>query len=430
MFLEYTEDEQAIYDAFAAFFEKECPPEVVRSSEPLGFSQPLWEQLCETGAVGMAMPVAWGGGGASLTELGIVVSLVGAHLAPVPLIEHAVASRLIAELRQIQTGQTSGYTSSQEAFYTPAPIQSNFSQPTLALLESLIDGSKIATLALRPAKPEVPDNPAPDNPAAKADASKTRADSSTSASPAIAKLLPSGAVAEVFLTLSESGNSVDQLIATTSSPSFASLPNTANLPIANRAIFSAGGATGGTDRASDEAFGAMGKLEMSAADNSQPGKSYVLASGEHVLSCYAKALSEWKALTAIALCGLGRRALEIGVDYALERKQFDRPIGSFQAVQHGLADAAVELEAAWYLCQRALWMLDTAQPQAAVHASMSFLFASEAAQKATAAVLHYHGGYGYATEYDIGLYYRRAKGWSLIYDDPANEYQRLANTLP
>ena len=98
-------------------------------------------------------------------------------------------------------------------------------------------------------------------------------------------------------------------------------------------------------------------------------------------------------------------------------------------MQHGLADAVVNLEAVYYLTQRALWLLDTASPQADAQAAMAFLFASQAAQQATAAALQYHGGYGYAEEYDIGLYHRRAKGWSLLYDDPANEYQRLAKVL-
>lgn len=417
MFLDHTENEQAVQDAFAGFFAKESSTEVVRSAEPLGFSQTLWDKLCETGAVGMAMPSAWGGGDASLTELGIVVALVGAHIAPVPLVEHAVASRLIADISRNRTEQPSLQRATLEAFHTPALSQSPLSQPTLSLLESLIDGSTIATLALRPASESEPPNS--DN--------YPRAN-------AIAKLTPAGAVSEIFLTLSGDSESLlsnpnSKLIATHSAPPFVSLPNTANLPIANRAVFEA--ALPGPSPASPSPSPVAGSTPAgSAPAGSTPaGSSHVLASGRQAVACYGRALSEWKALTAMALWGLGKRALEIGVDYVLERRQFDRPIGSFQAIQHGLADIAVELEAANYLCQRALWMLDTSQAEAQTQASMAFLFAAEAAQKAAGAVLHFHGGYGYAEEYDIGLYYRRAKGWSLIYDDPSNEYQRLANVL-
>jgi alkylation response protein AidB-like acyl-CoA dehydrogenase len=62
-------------------------------------------------------------------------------------------------------------------------------------------------------------------------------------------------------------------------------------------------------------------------------------------------------------------------------------------------------------------------------ASMAFVFASEAAAYVTDRSLHYHGGYGFAEEYDIQLYYRRARGWSLVYGDPAKECLDLADRL-
>ena len=369
MRLQFTEDEHAIHEAFSAFFSKECISEIVREAAPFGFCRDLWQKLCETGAPGMAIPESCGGGGASLRELGIVVGLAGSSIAPVSLVEHAVATRLLARLEA--TG------------CDIAP---------LADISSLADGSTIATLALHPIGKTV------------GLASETEtldllgsSRETTAASDQTARLLPAGAVANVFLALCDG-----DLLAASSPPPLISLPNTADLPIANREIPSA----------SSEVI--------------------TLATGTNAISYFRRAVSEWQALTATAICGLGQRALQIGVDYALERKQFDRPIGSFQAVQHGLADAATELEAAYYLCQRALWMLDAesaAAPDAQTFAAMAFLFASEAAQRAAAASLHYHGGYGYAEEYDIGLYYRRAKGWSLIYDNPAQEYQRLADTL-
>ena len=57
---------------------------------------------------------------------------------------------------------------------------------------------------------------------------------------------------------------------------------------------------------------------------------------------------------------------------------------------------------------------------------MAFLFCAEQAQTASTRALHYHGGYGFMEEYDAQLYYRRAKGWALVLDDPALEYQRVA----
>ena len=376
MRLQFTEDEQAIHEAFAAFFAKECSTEAVRKAAPLGFSSDLWQKLCETGAPGMALPESCGGGGADLRELGIVAGLAGSSIAPVPLVEHAAASRLLARL--VEAG---------------ADLASFAGETADALLSSLADGSAIATLALRPIDASEAINLASSNEASDL---PVRPQETAAASVPTAKLLPAGAVANVFLALNG-----DDLIAVSSPPPLVSLPNTADLPIANREI-------------------PIVSSEVAT-----------LASGPDAERHFRRAVSEWQALTATAICGLGQRALQIGVEYALERHQFDRPIGSFQAVQHGLADAATELEAAYYLCQRSLCMLDAepAAPDAQTFAAMAFLFTSEAAQRAAASSLHYHGGYGYAEEYDIGLYYRRAKGWSLIYGSPAQEYQRLADIL-
>jgi alkylation response protein AidB-like acyl-CoA dehydrogenase len=109
-----------------------------------------------------------------------------------------------------------------------------------------------------------------------------------------------------------------------------------------------------------------------------------------------------------------------------ERRQFGRAIGSFQAIQHTLADVAVALDGAQLLARKAAWALDGERADARDLAAMALLFASEHAQRATERVLHFHGGYGFMQEYDIQLYYRRAKGWPLVLDSPSSECERLA----
>ena len=60
---------------------------------------------------------------------------------------------------------------------------------------------------------------------------------------------------------------------------------------------------------------------------------------------------------------------------------------------------------------------------------MAFVFNADGAAHATDRALHFHGGYGFAEEYDIQLFYRRARGWALVYDDPARECGRLADAM-
>lgn len=179
------------------------------------------------------------------------------------------------------------------------------------------------------------------------------------------------------------------------------------------------------------------------ANRPTTGDRTVLASGTAAYEAYALALGEWKALTAAALVGVAAAALDIGLDYVNTRIQFGRPIGSFQAVQQGLADLPITIDGGRLLAHKAAWAgdreangtkgridlvnNDTNDFQAL--ASMALVFCSDTAAHATDRSLHYHGGYGYAEEYDIQLFYRRARAWALAFDDPSRECLRLADRL-
>ena len=112
-------------------------------------------------------------------------------------------------------------------------------------------------------------------------------------------------------------------------------------------------------------------------------------------------------IAAMAL-GLGYGALEMAIAYAKDRKQFDKPIAEFQAVQWMLADTKTELDAAQLLTYRAAWLADQGRPFTK-EASMAKLFASEAATRACNKALQIHGGYGYTREFDVERHLRDAK---------------------
>lgn len=321
-----TDDEAAVKDVFDGFFANESPIEVVRAAAPGGHDADLWAKLAATGAPGMALPEAIGGGGASLRDLAVVVEIWGAHLAPVPLVEHAVATRLLHRLG--------------------------------ADVVSLVAGDAVATLALR--DPEA----------------------------GRARLVPAGAVAGTVVA-----REGDVVVRADGEPPGVGPRNTGDLPLADRDL------TGATPVGSADAW--------------------------------PRALDEWRALMAVGYCGLARRALDIGIDYVKERHQFGVPVGSFQAVQHGFADAATKLEGAHLLAHRAVWALDTDQAAGgpddpARLAGMALLFAAETARFVTDRSLQYHGGYGFSEEYDIQLHHRRASAWLLQLGEPGLEYARLA----
>jgi alkylation response protein AidB-like acyl-CoA dehydrogenase len=143
-------------------------------------------------------------------------------------------------------------------------------------------------------------------------------------------------------------------------------------------------------------------------------------------NCHALAVNEWMALMGGALNGLAQRALEIGVDYVKEREAFGLPIGAFQAVAHRLADSATALDGSLLLARKAAWAADNLPQRQAELAAMSFAFAAETARDATYRSLHFHGGYGFMMEYDIQLYFRRAKAWPAVLSEPRRVYQMVA----
>lgn len=115
-----------------------------------------------------------------------------------------------------------------------------------------------------------------------------------------------------------------------------------------------------------------------------------------------------KVAVAAHALGCAEGAVDMGVAYAKEREQFGRAIGTFQAVQHRLANLAILVEQARLLTFHAAWLLDEGR-DARRPAAMAKLRASVAAREASTGCILVHGGYGFMLESDPQLYYRRAK---------------------
>ncbi|MDT5011662.1 MAG: hypothetical protein QOH57_3279 [Mycobacterium sp.] len=152
-----------------------------------------------------------------------------------------------------------------------------------------------------------------------------------------------------------------------------------------------------------------------------------LAEGDSARAMFESALDEVRVLRAAALIGLAAEAVRIGSDYAKVRHAFGQPIAMYQAVAHPFADSVAALDGAQLLIHKACWALDSGQPDGQALASMAFAFSAESACHAAGHSLHVHGGYGFMEEYDIQLYYRRAKGWATGFADPRRELLTLAD---
>jgi alkylation response protein AidB-like acyl-CoA dehydrogenase len=153
----------------------------------------------------------------------------------------------------------------------------------------------------------------------------------------------------------------------------------------------------------------------------------VLAEGAGATRLFAAAHDLWLTLTAAALAGAAKKAVDMGVEYAKQRHAFGTAIGTFQAVSHPLADSATAADGARLLALKAACAVADEPERAGELAAMAFTFAYETARDATNRSLHIHGGYGFGMEGDIQLYYRRSRGWAMVYGEPAVGLDRVAD---
>jgi alkylation response protein AidB-like acyl-CoA dehydrogenase len=130
----------------------------------------------------------------------------------------------------------------------------------------------------------------------------------------------------------------------------------------------------------------------------------VLASGPSVVAAAAEAVELGTLMVSAQLLGAARMMLEMSTAYALQREQFGRPIGEFQAVKHQLADVAVAVEFTRPLVHGAAAALDGRSPTAARDVSAAKLAAARTADRAARAALQVHGAIGYTQEHDLSVW--------------------------
>jgi alkylation response protein AidB-like acyl-CoA dehydrogenase len=326
-----TEEQEAVRDAFASFFERECPTDLVRAAEPSGFDERLWARLADIRAVAMGLPEEAKGDGAGLIDLSLVAEECGRRVAPVPLIEAVVAARLLA-----------GWASAAPEWLADAAA-----------------GSRLLTLALHPG--------------------------------AGAQLVPAAAVADAVIGLLG-----DELVLTYSGSRPEPVPNQGHAPIA--------------------------WWDLDTAK-----ERVVVYSGPDAAAGFDRAKREWKLLTAAALVGMARAALDIGVEHARGRVAFGARIGTFQGVSHPLADVAGAVDTARRLVHKAAWFADNELDANRQLVPMAYLYAEESAMQAAVVGVHVLGGVGFTMESDQQLYFRRVKGWTLVAGDPKATLAEIAD---
>jgi alkylation response protein AidB-like acyl-CoA dehydrogenase len=177
-----------------------------------------------------------------------------------------------------------------------------------------------------------------------------------------------------------------------------------------------------------EAVPNLGHTPLAWLDVAAAGGT-VVAQGSHVAAAFAAARRDWQVVMAAALTGMAEATLTIGVEHARDRIAFGVPIGSFQAVAHPLVDVAMNVETSRRLTRKAAWWADTDPAAHRELVPMAYHFAEHTAVHATTVGVHTLGGVGFTVESDVQLYFRRAKGWSLVGGDPGLALDEAAAAL-
>ncbi|MGH6714880.1 MAG: acyl-CoA dehydrogenase family protein [Bradyrhizobium sp.] len=353
MNFDFSDEQKQLRDEVRKFLAEKCPPKAVRMvlDGKAPYDRALWEGLAELGFLGVAIPEEFGGAGAGHLELCVIAEEMGRALAPVPF----SSTVYLAAEALLLAG-----TDAQKRKWLPA----------------IAKGNAIGTLALFEGK----GNPSPQ--AIKLAASGNLLNGTKMP-------VPDGAIADFAIVAARTASSGRE----TDVSLFLAELKGAGVEVKT---------LGNIDPT-------RGQAEIIFANC----KAEPLGRAGEGWSILTQVLDRAAVLTAFEQVGGADRALEMGRDYALDRIAFGRPIGSFQAVKHMLADMYVSATLARSNCYYGAWALSTNSsdlPEAAATARIS---ATQAFQHCAKNNIQVHGGMGFTWEFDCHMYYRRANALAL-----------------
>ncbi len=353
MNFDFSDEQKQLRDEARKFLAEKCPPKAVRAvlDGKAPYDRELWKGLAEMGFLGVAIPEAYGGAGAGHLELCVIAEEMGRALAPVPF----SSTVYLAAEALLLAG-----TGAQKQKWLPA----------------IAKGEAIGTLALFEGK----GNPSPQ-------AIKLAASGGTLNG--VKMPVPDGAIADFAIVAARTGS------------------GGRDTDISLFIVDLKG--KGVESKALSNIDPTRGQAEITFKN----AKAEPLGHAGEGWSILTQLLDHAAVLMAFEQVGGADRALEMGRDYALDRIAFGRPIGSFQAVKHMLADMYVSATLARSNCYYGAWALSTNSselPEAAAGARIS---ATQAFQHCAKNNIQVHGGMGFTWEFDCHMFYRRANAAAL-----------------
>jgi alkylation response protein AidB-like acyl-CoA dehydrogenase len=353
MNFDFSDEQKQLRDEARKYLTEKCPPKAVRAvldgKQP--YDRELWQGLADMGFLGVAIPEQFGGAGAGHLELCVVAEEMGRALAPVPF-------------------SSTVYLAAEAILLAGTDAQKQ------KWLSAVASGAAIGTLALF----EGNGNPSPR-------AIKLSASGGTLNG--VKKPVPDGAIADFVIVAARSGSSgrdtdISLFLVDMKTEGVKAKPLTNIDP-------------------------SRGQAELTFKNcEAEP-----LGPANEGWSILSQVLDRAAVLMAFEQVGGADRALEMGRDYALDRIAFGRPIGSFQAVKHLLADMYVSATLARSNCYYGAWALSTNASELPEAAAAARISATQAFQHCAKNNIQVHGGMGFTWEFDCHMYYRRANATAL-----------------
>jgi len=370
-------EEQELLKNFARdFLEKECPEAFVREMEEdeKGYSPEFWRMMAAQGWLGMITPEQYGGTGMTFTDLIVLLEEFGRALVPGPFISTVV----LGAMPILEAG-----TDEQKQEFLP----------------KIAAGELIMTLALT-------------EPSAKWDAegvampAKAEGDSFILSGTKL--FVPDAHVSDYMLVAArtkESENPEDGVTILLVDSKSAGIEFTVLKTIA-------------ADKQCEVAFNEVRVPKANALGEVDKGWAII------------QGVKNKAAVAACAyLVGLSQMDFDTSLDYAKERIQFGRPIGSFQAIQHKFADMIIDVDGSRFITYKAAWALQENEPDAEMLVSMAKAWCNEATRRVVAHGQQIHGGIGFTKDYKIELYFRRQKWMELMWGDADYHRELVAGKL-
>ncbi len=368
-------EEQEMLKTFARdFLEKESPETLVREMEEdeRGYTDALWQGMAAQGWQGLMIPEAYGGNGMSFLDLAVLLEEFGRALVPGPFISTVVLGAVPIML--------AGSDAHKQA-----------------ILPKVASGDLILTLAFT-------------EPSARFDAEGVELTATAKDGGYVlhgTKLfVPDAHVADQLVVVARTSGSGEDGITL--------FLVDARTPGIGRTVLK----TIADDKQCEVTFDNVAVLPEAVLGEVDGGWAIMREVQRRATVAYCA-----------YLVGLAQRDFEISVEYAKERIQFGRPIGSFQAIQHKAADMVTDVDGSRFIMYRAAWAVNENEPDQDLHVSMAKAWCSDASRRVVAHGQQIHGGIGFTKEYVIQLYFRRQKMAELMWGDGEHHRDKVADLL-